>query len=190
MLLKDMITKDDFTALWNIDTEYDLTEIANEFYDFYLEEELINSNVSGRFKLKCVPHLKNLIYDIKRWEALMNYTPENIRKTTQNSTSTSTDTIDTTTTDNGSSTNTDKEGYAGYGSSNQNSNFKQDVTTLTDSNTQRNTGTNRNNSTGELTSTISGNDVRDMKDWYGKSFKNIYYTYYIIIRNELFIGEW
>lgn len=178
MVLNEVITKDDFAALWNIDPDYDLTQIANEFYDFYNEEELINSNVKLRFNIKCIPHIKNLIYDMKRWKTLMGYTPEDITTSTQNNTSNSRDTSNRT------STQRDNEGYAGYGSTNQNSKFVANETSITDNNT------NTNDTSNNSTTSLKGTNIKDMNEWLNTNFKNIYYTYYLQIRDELFIGEW
>ena len=189
------IDRINFTGLWSIpELGIDnLTPLANAFYDYYGDDELIATTslrFMRRWELYVKPIIMNIGYEIKRWKAIKDQTPTSSR----NRNITTKDVYDTTTryssTDNNTVNNTDNIGFQGFSSGNQNGQFRKDIanTTTNDNYSSNNTYNSTNNITN--TDAISIINLWEVKEWLDTHYTTTLQDYFNEIANIIFIKFW
>lgn len=189
------IDRASFIGLWSIpELGIDnLSPLANSFYDYYGDDELIASTslkFMMRWDLYVKPIIMNIGYEIKRWKAIKDQTPTSSR----NRNITTKDVYDTTTryssTDNNTVNNTDNIGFQGFSSGNQNGQFRKDIanTTTNDNYSSNNTY----NSTNNITNTDATSIVNlwEVKEWLDTHYTTTLQDYFNEIANIIFIKFW
>lgn len=189
------IDRTNFTTLWSIpELGIDnLTPLANAFYDYYGDDELIATTslrFMRRWELYVKPIIMNIGYEIKRWKAIKDQTPTSSR----NRNITTKDVYDTTTryssTDNNTVNNTDNIGFQGFSYANQNGQFRKDIanTTTNDNYSSNNTY----NSTNNITNTDATSIVNlwEVKEWLDTHYTTTLQDYFNEIANIIFIKFW
>lgn len=207
MTLIQTITKENFKNLWMRDN-IDLSDISNNFYEYYQDEELkINSSrFEAYWKVNVNPIIDNLIYEIQRWKKINDFDIKN--KSERNYTSNIASTSKEDGNSNGNvrienngtvnSNGTNSNGYGGFTANNQLGKFQTntDSNTTTDQSTNTNTTTNTNTNTTNnkvdetnLTSSnsISANEVRL---WLDNNYETIKIKYFDKIKLSIFIEVW
>lgn len=186
------IDRSAFTALWNIEGS-DLSVLGGHFYDYYAEDELIattSTRFTNRWNLYINPMLKNIVYEIKRWNAIKEQAPTSSR----NRNITTKDVYNTTTryssTDNNTVNNTDNMGYQGFNYNNQQGQFRKDTTNTTTNDTY--SSNNTYNSTNNITNTDATSIINlwEVKEWLDTHYTTTLQDYFNEIANIIFIKFW
>lgn len=189
------IDRASFIGLWSIpELGIDnLAPLANSFYDYYGDDELIASTslkFMWRWDLYIKPIIMNIGYEIKRWKAIKDQTPTSSR----NRNITTKDVYDTTTryssTDNNTVNNTDNIGFQGFSSGNQNGQFRKDIANTTTNDTY--SSNNTYNSTNNITNTDATSIVNlwEVKEWLDTHYTTTLQDYFNEIANIIFIKFW
>lgn len=186
------IDRSAFTALWNIEGS-DLSVLGGHFYDYYAEDELIattSTRFTNRWNLYINPMLKNIVYEIKRWNAIKEQAPTSSR----NRNITTKDVYNTTTryssTDNNTVNNTDNMGYQGFSYDSQQGQFRKDTTNTTTNDTY--SSNNTYNSTNNITNTDATSIINlwEVKEWLDTHYTTTLQDYFNEIANIIFIKFW
>lgn len=170
MTLANLLTIEEFKNLWIFtigDKQIDLSYYGEICYNMYQDEDIVNSNISTRFKATVQPYLLDLAWFIMKYEQLLNTT------TMANIT-----TITKTNTNTGSGSNNQNVGYTGYDVTNQNGSFQ---------NTGNSYSTTENNN---HTETKNDSNLNDIREWLGQEIENKISIIYSIFTKKCLINIW
>lgn len=170
MTLANLLTTEEFKNLWIItigEKQIDLSYYGEICYNMYQGEDVINTNISTRFKALVQPYLLDLAWFIMKYEQLLNTT------TMANIT-----TITKTNNDTGSGTNSQNIGYQGYDVSNQNGAFQ---------NVGNSYSTTENSN---HTETKNDSNLNDIREWLGQEIENKISIIYNIFTKKCLINIW
>ena len=175
----------------------DLSPLANAFYDYYEDDELIATTslkFFRRWELYVRPIIMNIGYEMKRWKAIKDQTPTSSR----NRNITTKDVYDTSTTyratHNSNGVTSTNQGYQGYPifspETNAENAFKKDSEIFNTSNVD--TSNSNYTSTNNITNTDATSIVNlwEVKEWLDTHYTTTLQDYFNEIANIIFIKFW